>query len=289
MKERSLLHFLFFGLLLALGLLIVFGLPSVGEEQRRVVINDGDIAQLRASWYRQWKREPTPRELRGLIENHVRTEVLYREALARHLDEEDQIVKNAMVRKMEFLGETQTEPADPTDEELEAYYALSKEQYRQPGGASFVQVYINRDKHGAQAETIARQQLSRLQGTHPDAIDLSAFGDPIMLESYYRNFSERQIANAFGGGFAEQVLQLEPGQWQGPVASGYGLHLVYLLDKEASVIPDWRTVRAAVEEDLRREAVEASKELFYTEILRNYQVVYRGEVIDLLGEEADEK
>lgn len=287
MKKRSLLHFLFFSLLLAIGLLIVFGLPATGEEQRRIVINDGDIAQLRASWYRQWQREPTLQELRGLMENHVRNEVLYREALARRLDEDDQVVKMTMVRKMEFLGETQTEAADPTEEEIEAYYALAKERYRRPGAASFAQVFINRDDRGEQAEAIAREVLSRLQGSHPDSLDLSAVGDPIMLETYYRDLSEQQIANAFGADFAEQVLQLEAGTWQGPVPSGYGLHLVYLLDKEASVIPDWRSVRAEVEEDLRREAVEASKELFYTEILRNYQVLYRGEVIDLLGEEGE--
>ena len=127
MKKRSLWHFLFFGLLLALGLLIVFGLPAVGEEQRRIVINDGDIAQLRASWYRQWQRSPTPEELRGLIQSHVRQEVLYREALVRGLDKNDQAVRNAMVSKMEFLGETQAETQAPTEAEIEAYFALSND------------------------------------------------------------------------------------------------------------------------------------------------------------------
>lgn len=289
MKTRSLPHFLLFGLILALGLLIVFGLPSTGEENRRVVINDSDIAQLRASWMRQWQREPTPRELRGLIESHVKEEVLYREALARGLDENDQIVRRAMTQKMEFLGQTQVEVTDPTEEEIEAYYALAQERYRRPGAVTFVQLYFNQDERGPEAEAAARQVLDRLQGIPPDSLDLSQYGDPIMLETGYRNFSVQQVSNTFGSDFAGQLFQLETGRWQGPVASGYGLHLVYLLEKEPAVIPGWREVRDQVEEDLRREAAEAAGELFYTEILRNYQIIYRGEVIDLLGEEADKE
>ena len=83
MFKNPVIHIIFFGLLLALILLIVNGPPMGREEARRVVITDSDIAQLRISWMRQWQRPPTDAELRNLIERHVREEVLYREALAR--------------------------------------------------------------------------------------------------------------------------------------------------------------------------------------------------------------
>ena len=53
----------------------------------------------------QWERQPTLEELSGLVENRVREEILYREALAMRLDKDDDIVKRRMVQKMQFLAE----------------------------------------------------------------------------------------------------------------------------------------------------------------------------------------
>ena len=43
--------------------------------------------------------------MRRLIENKVREEILYREALALGLDKGDNIVKRRLVQKMEFVHE----------------------------------------------------------------------------------------------------------------------------------------------------------------------------------------
>lgn len=76
------------GVLLAATILIVKG-PPTGEAEKRVVITGSDRLQLRASFMRTWQREPTATELRGVLEQHVRQEVLYREALARGYDRDD--------------------------------------------------------------------------------------------------------------------------------------------------------------------------------------------------------
>ncbi len=43
----------------------------------------------------------------GALEQHIRQEVLYREALARGYDRDDLVVRRAMQRKMEFLAASQ--------------------------------------------------------------------------------------------------------------------------------------------------------------------------------------
>ena len=48
---------------------------------------------------------PSPEDMRRLIENKVREEILYREALALGLDKGDNIVKRRLVQKMEFVHE----------------------------------------------------------------------------------------------------------------------------------------------------------------------------------------
>ena len=87
--------------------------------------------------------------------------------------------------------------------------------------------------------------------------------------------------------FRQAILQLKPETWQGPIQSGYGLHLVYVFSREDSYIPEWQTIKMLLLDDMAREARKAAKELFYTEILRNYEIVYRGEVVDILGEESE--
>lgn len=278
MNKNPVFHFLIFGFLLAIVFLFVAGLPADGEANRRILITDAVVTQLRAVHYRQWKRDPTPEELRGLVDRYVREEVLYREALARGLDENDMTVRRAMAQKMEFIGSSQSLGEDPTDEEVEAYFSLRKDRYRQSGAASFYQIYFSAD-NGNSAKAIERAEAlkNQLAGQDPDGLDLEALGDPLMLDARYKGKGERQIASLFGNNFAESVMALPSGEWAGPVESGYGQHLVFISEREDASIPYWREVETAIRQDMEREAAEASRELFYTEILRNFEVVYMNE------------
>jgi hypothetical protein len=52
-----------------------------------------DLRQLDVYFQSQWRRPPTPEALGRLVESKVQEEVLYREALAMGLDNDDTIVK----------------------------------------------------------------------------------------------------------------------------------------------------------------------------------------------------
>jgi hypothetical protein len=68
---------------------------------------------------RTWYRQPIQQELDWLIEDYIREEVLYREALAMGLDKDDTIVRRRMRQKLEFLTEDTTAAAAPTDQYLQ--------------------------------------------------------------------------------------------------------------------------------------------------------------------------
>jgi parvulin-like peptidyl-prolyl isomerase len=63
-----------------------------------------------------------------------------------------------------------------------------------------------------------------------------------------------------------------PGQWQGPVESGFGVHLVWVSERTEGRLPALAEVRDAV----RREWASAQrlevKEKFYQELLKRYAV-----------------
>jgi hypothetical protein len=247
-----------------------------------VVITANDLAQLRVAFMRTWQREPTQVELQGELEKFIREEVLYREALARGYDRDDLVVRRAMQRKMEFLGQAQVAAEPPTDEEIQAYFSLRQERYRTPNVISFAQVYFNPDARDGRTERDAIEALEAIRRTDPDTTQLSRWGDPVMLQSFYPDQTEQAVRSAFGEEFATAVLALEPGQWQGPIPSGYGLHLVRISRRQESRVPEWTEVRSRVVTDMEYEARNAAQEQLFQEIAQQYQVVFDGEVRALM-------
>jgi len=279
--KKTAVHVILLGLIVAAAILIAKGPPSA-DASRRVVVTGADLMQQRAAFMRTWQREPTADELRGALEQHIRQEVLYREALARDYDRDDLVVRRAMQQKMEFLAASQAMQEPPTEEEIEAFFALRQERYRLPAVLTFAQIYVSPDQRGVEAEQHAIDLLARLRSEDPEPATLTSWGDPIMLETSYADQTEREVSAAFGEVFAEAVVRLPIGEWQGPVSSGYGLHLVKVLRREESRVPEWREVAGRVISDMEFEAKAASRDQLYQEIAQNYEVVLDGQVRDFL-------
>ena len=284
LMARPALHVVALGLLVAVAVLLAKG-PPVANPSQRVVVTGADLVQLEAAFMRTWQREPTATELRNSLEQHIRQEVLYREALARGYDRDDLVVRRAMQQKMEFLAASQALQEPPTEEEIEAFFALRRERYRLPAVLSFSQVYVSADQRGANAESDAAQLLVRLRAEDPRPDEIEGWGDAIMLRSHYSQQSEQDLAATFGQEFLEGVMLIPPGSWEGPIRSGYGLHLVRVASRQDGRIPDWREVGGRVINDMEFEATRSSKDQLYQEIAQNYEVVFDGAVREFLESE----
>ena len=128
--REPLVHFLAIGVLL----FVLYALVSDGRSaaSNRIEITSADVDQLVLIFRKQWQRSPDARELKALIDARVREEVLYREALAMGLDENDTIVRRRLAQKVEFLMGDAGGVAEPDDETLQAYYVKNAERYREP-------------------------------------------------------------------------------------------------------------------------------------------------------------
>jgi hypothetical protein len=279
---RTLAHLLGFGLLLALILMLVRGTPQAGNAIDRVTFTEVDLRQVSARHTRTWNRPPTADELRKAMEQYVREEILYREALARNFDRNDPTVRLAMVRKVMMLGTARAEAIEPGDKELQAYFSLRRERYRIPAVVDMIQVFVSTDKRGDKARGDAEQLLIELRERDPKVDELDAYGDSIMLANVNANMSEHDLDRTFGNGFGAAVVALEPGQWAGPIESGYGLHLVKVLQRDDAAIPDWTDVRRKLIIDMQFEARKAAEDQLYAEIAPRYQIVYDDTVASVL-------
>jgi hypothetical protein len=227
-------------------------------------------------------RRPTPEELRGAVADHLRQEVFYREALARGFDREDSVVRMAMVNKIRMLAAVQAEATEPTDEEIEAFFALRKERYRTPGRVSFIHVYYSPDERGEKAQADAEADLAILRQRDLEAEELVEWGDTTLLPATLTNESEDSVERMFGAEFAQSVWNLPPGDWNGPVESPYGLHLVRVEEKTESTIPEWTEVRDDVLADLRYEARKSAEDQLFAEMASRFEIIYDPAITEML-------
>lgn len=268
--REPLVHFLAIGLLLFL----LFGL--VNDDQRvganRIEITNADIEQLVAIFRKQWQRSPNPEELQSLIDSRVREEVLYREALAMGLNEDDTIVRRRLAQKVEFLMADAVAESAPDDATLQAYYNENAERYREPPRLSFTYVYFSTDRRGERAASDAEALLERLRAASPPVTQAPEEGDPFMLPRVYVDKRTDEIARDFGRVFLHEITGLEPKQWHGPVASAYGLHLVYIASREEASQPPLDQVRARIANDWLVDQRRLADERIYQRLRSRYEI-----------------
>lgn len=264
-----LLHFLLLGA--ALFALFQWVADSTGDRNpmREIVITAGRIQALSQSFEKVWQRPATALELDGLIQEHIREEVLYREALAMGLDRDDTIVRRRLRQKMEFLSEDLVRLEEPSDTELQAFLTAHAERFRQESRFSFRQVYLNANKRDTSAEADARAMLVTLRGHNGDA---SHLGDRLMIPHRFEQEPEREVARALGKQFLRALHDTPLGSWQGPVVSGFGLHLVHISHRTEGKVPALAEVRDAVLREWSAAKRKQVNEAFYATLRARYQI-----------------
>ncbi len=236
-------------LLLGLGAFALERWLADGNEERRVVtVTDEQVDALRARWDAQWGRVPADRELQGLIDEAVREEILYREALRLGLDRDDPIVRRRLAQKMTFMLEDNAELPAPAAREVEDYFAAHAEQYREPARTTFRHVFLSDDRR-ADPRRDAAALLLEVRGDD-DERSWRRAGDPFMLLGEYADRTDQAIAELFGADFATALGGVEAGKWQGPIASTHGVHLVRVLGRRSPRSPVLDDVRDRVLRDL---------------------------------------
>ena len=82
----------------------------------------------------------------------------------------------------------------------------------------------------------------------------------------------------FGKGFYNQITELSPGEWDGPVTSVYGTHLIRTLDGVPARMPPLAEVRDTVMKDWQTAKAEENREQDYAQRRSRYNVeIHRSE------------
>ncbi|MCH4822292.1 peptidyl-prolyl cis-trans isomerase [Gramella lutea] len=271
---------LLMGISLAAILLIVFGPKTPGAEDKKVLIGNAEVAQLIASWNRTWNRMPTEEELNGLLANHVREEILYREALNQNLDKNNAMVRRGLIMQMNMMAESQAQEKSVSEEAIKAYYDLRKDKFFSSPEYTFTQINFDGSREEEEIKKIAERLNS--QNIPPNSENLP--GKKGMLQKDFKEADDYTIVRALGTNFESSLEGMRLQTWEGPVKSGFGWHLVYITKITTSETLPLEVVRENIITELQYEEAQAAKEQFYTELRQQYDVVYEGMAKDLMNE-----
>jgi hypothetical protein len=260
-------------LLIGTGLFLAYGWlhGRASFSRDTIVITEGRIEQLAAGFAGLHRRPPTREELDGMVQDAVREEILYREAMALHLDADDVIVRRHLAQKLQFVSEDTHPVPEPTQAQLRDFLAQHPQQFQAERGYSFTQVFLNPQRHGSQLQADAQRLLAALR-TAPDDAALVKGGDPFLLDSHFERLPAGETARLFGADFEKALRTIATGQWQGPVTSSLGTHLVLLRLRDEPGPPQLADIQAEVRRAWMNEQRELANARFYAELRRRYDV-----------------
>ena len=259
--REPLVHFLIAGC-------VVFTVASwrgsaIDPQSRSITITAAQVQSLAERWSQTWQRAPTPSEIDGLIRDYIKEEVYYREAKRIGLDEDDFVIRRRLRSKMEYLASAEAESAQPDDAMLQVLLDKQPQKYARDATYSFDQIYLSNASAAKSAATLAALRAG--QNWH-------GMGDRISLPTALNGASTSDIARDFGDNFASALAAQKQGIWVGPIASGFGTHLVRIRVVSLPVKPKLADVRQEVSNDWRDATIKDRENRAYQALLDGYTV-----------------
>ena len=266
--QEPLIHFTIFALL-------IFGAYALISPQRentpnQVLITAGKIDQIASLFSKTWQREPTAVELKGLVDDYVKEEIYYREAKELGLDTDDTVIRRRLRLKMEFLHDAAVDTLTPTDAELGAYLKTHLADFEIEPMLAFQQVFLNPEHRGDGIDKDAAAILKTLRAN--PATDPATQGDASLLPAELPLTGKTSIGQTFGAEFASALDMATPGQWTGPIKSGFGLHIVRVAERRAGRTPTLGEVRDAVLREWSNDKRKELEDSRFNELLKRYEV-----------------
>jgi parvulin-like peptidyl-prolyl isomerase len=221
----------------------------------RIDISRAQVEGIKNNYRLQYGASPTAEQLNALIDQFIKEEVFYHEALRLKLDQDDEIIRRRLVQKYEFLQQDLGTPQDPSEADLRAFYQLHAKNYEIPERLTFSHVFFSIDRsNDNDAKARAERALAVLD--HEGVTRAPDDGDSFPGAVDYAGATPTQVRRAFGSGsLSDEVFKIAPGHWTGPFRSGFGWHLVYVATHEPAGVAAFDDAQDAV----RRDYVDAAR------------------------------
>jgi peptidyl-prolyl cis-trans isomerase C len=287
---------------------------AVAAVPEAIVITASQVEQLRQDLIAQNGIPPNAEQIQAAIEAAVDEEILYRQALALGLDQENAAVRQRLFQIARFVAEDPNQDEEtlyrmalrlgldrsdlvmrrhlaakmrliaadvplpgevpPSEDELAAWLQRHPERFMEPWRVRLTHVYLSGDRGGYAAETDAQYLLGELRATGLAPEYAPKLGDSFLLGHHLPWQSRRGLRRYFGPAFVEAVAELEPAVWSEPIRSSYGWHLVWVHALKPAAVPPL----AAVRDKVRAAVLDERREWRLRQTLTKMRVLYSTQV-----------
>ena len=220
-------------------------------------------------------------ERKRLIDDYIREEALYREALKLGLDADDYVMRQRMVQKLEFVGDAVAESPVPEPDDIAAYYAAHRQDYYQSPELTFTHVFISlksRTREVALHE--AHALLNTLNDDNAGFNDATRYGERFLFHTNYVGRTYEDISGDFGTEAADLIFSGDTpvAKWFGPVETVYGAHLIFISKRTPGRFPSLDEIKPVVVEDYKREVQRQQRDALTDAIIQRYMPVIKLDV-----------
>ncbi|WP_444898474.1 peptidyl-prolyl cis-trans isomerase [Microbulbifer sp. VAAC004] len=280
LRKEPLLHFFIIALILFIAAEFLNKDNRFNQEYTLLINEDKIIEHLQfqkktfnQTFARRYWQSLTQTEKFNLIDDYIREEILYREAINLGLQEHDQIIRRRLIQKLDYVTGGFSSKISITDEDLKNYFQLNQEKYRIEASITFTHVFFDARHYSKEnLEETAKQTLDQLLKQSIPFEKSSLYGDRFLFHRNYVERTSQLVASHLGNTLAQNVFRLPLNTWSGPLESPYGLHLILVSDHKKSRLPSLSEAYPLILEDYRREKLEVNKKMKFKELLAEYRV-----------------
>ncbi len=253
-----------------------------GVHESPVTIAVSQLDHMELTWKQLSNRKPTDKELELLVNDFIREELLYREALALGLNLNDTVVRRRMAQKMAFLNKSGG-VSNASDDVLNRWFEERKSDYAVSPTISFHQLYFSPEKRKDRIESDVSAFVEQLGKSRPESID-ELPGDKSRVRNSWSHMTAGDLMPLFGEEFTKQIFDQDVGVWKGPVNSQLGSHAVFVSTKTQERLPAFEAVRGRVELDWMQEQARSANSKLMNDLIHKYGVEITSDARERLGE-----
>jgi hypothetical protein len=254
--REPLLHFVLLAALL-------FGVSAIFGRANVIDITNDEIDWRVLQFEAQEGRKLTDEERLLVRERLIDERVLVREAKAEGLDADDRI-DDILVQKM--LHVLSGEVIQPTDEELQAFYAMNTGRYATEATVTVDEVV---------APMGAPLPRALLDGGEPsDAPEGALIASRVMPR-----LTLADLAQIFGDDAAAEIFRAEPGTWVDAYQSVRGQHWFRVRERTEATLPALEVIRETLRLDWIAEQEDRRLLARVAELRQKYQIRIEGQAV----------
>jgi parvulin-like peptidyl-prolyl isomerase len=212
----------------------------------------------------------TKTELDNTINDYIKEEVLYREALKMNLDKYDYVIKKRLIQKLDFItNDLIDQDITISNSDIENYYNKNKNSFKTEPNVTFTHIYF-KDLDSAKTKI----ELLKQNKINIRFDQATKHGTRFIYNTNYIDKTPDFIESHFGKDFTKKLfnIKITPNKWVGPIKSKYGYHLVLLTKKTNQTLPNISETKEQIKRKLKYTFSKQLAEVITKQMINQYKV-----------------